>query len=78
MQHNRLARLRAARDELSRLPVSLRRDALLKEICRRIVVAETGEFDSGGWSRSPWRRDDHERFEAAPDDGHQIRTAFGL
>ena len=78
MQYDRLSRLRAARDELSRQPVSLRRDALLKEICRRIVVTETGEFDSGAWSRSPWPDDDRERFESAPDEGHQIRVAFGL
>ena len=78
MQYDRLSRLRAARDELSRQPVSLRRDALLKEICRRIVVTETGEFDSRAWAHSPSRRDEHERFESAPDDAHQIRAAFGL
>ena len=75
---DRLSRLRAARDELSAQPVSLRRDALRKEICHRIVVTETGEFDSGGWSRSPGRRDERERFESAPDEGHQIRVACGL
>ena len=78
MQSDRLTRLRAARDELSRQPVSLRRDALLKEVCRRIVVAETGEVDSGAWARSPWRGDDRERSWSVPDDGHQLPTAFGL
>lgn len=78
VQSDRLTTLRAARDALSRQPVSPRRDALLREVCRRIVVTETGEFDSGGWSRSPWRRDDHERVEAASDEGHQLRAAFEL
>jgi hypothetical protein len=53
VQSDRLTRLRAARDALSKHPVSPRRDALLREIGRRIVVTETGDFHSGGWSRSP-------------------------
>ena len=76
MQSDRLTKLRAARDELSRQPVSLRRDALLKEIRRRIVVVETGEFDSWAWSRSPWRRDIPERSRSVPDEQHQVPAAF--
>ena len=78
MQYHRLARLRAAREALSRQPASPRRDALLQEIRRRIVATETGEIDRRGWSRSPWRRDDHERPQALPDQRHQLSAAFGL
>ena len=78
MQYHRLARLRAARAALSRQPASPRRDALLQEIRRRIVATETGEIDSEGSSRSPWRRDDHERFQAVADERHQLSAAFGL
>jgi hypothetical protein len=68
VQSDRLTTLRAARDALSRRPGSPRRDALLREICRRIVVTETGEFDGGGWSR---KRHD-------PDGRRQLPAAFGL
>ena len=78
MKSDRLIRLRAARDALSARPASPARDALLQEICRRIVVAETGEFKSGGWSRSPERLDDHERLQAILDGRPPPDAAFSL
>ena len=77
-QSDRLIRLRAARDALSRTPASPARDALLQEICRRIVVAETGEFDSGGWSRSRGRLDNRERLKAILVERHRPDAAFSL
>ena len=64
MRSDRLIRLRAARDALAGAPASPARDALLQEICRRIVVEETGDFGSGSWSSSPQRLDDRERLQA--------------
>ena len=78
MQSDRLIRLRAARAALSGTPASPARDALLQEICRRIVVAETGEFKSGGWSRSPQRLDDRERLQAILEERHPPDAAFSL
>ena len=75
MQTDRLTRLRAVRDALSSTPASPARDALLKEICRRIVVAETGEFDTG-WSASPQRLDDRERLQVILDE-RQLDAVLG-
>jgi len=77
VQSDRLIRLRALRDVLSGTPASPARDALLQEICRRIVVAETGEFNSGGWSRLPERPDDRQRRQAILNE-RQLDATLGL